>query len=225
MNRYSLRVTLAHQYADVLVEHVSPPCKYFAYCMEVSKEGVQHFHFYLQFECVRQTIINKLLALKRTYKIMLEGNAFYSLKKLKLRDGEDFPYAYLAYMSKDRPEGSLLPGNLPPDVLNKVVKEQEIYLKEYNKKCGKKGPNLLKMFTEQFEAQTWSDHATALDEFYAKSEFLYFTIIKYYKDNGKLIRWFYIMQLIETILTGNCDLVTAGHRERLNRLLPRRYQD
>lgn len=158
-----------------------------------------HVHYYIH---MFEEKTNPLRQYIRKY--IGKGNGIYSLKELD----EEYPVEYLAYVLKD---GEIKSENISQEVLDKA-KEYDISVKASIKDKKAKSIPIWQRIIDEYEYESKSQAPT-------KEQVLY-DVIKWHKDNFKLIREFQIVSYVQTILV-NIDK-DYEHRFR-NRLLEKYF--
>lgn len=177
MKCYKLRCTLKDASSDSVLTCVNTFADVSAYVLEGMMTDNPHVHFYVETDLASRTIRSRLRTL------LGKGNGKYSLKET-----EQFPIAYLAYLLK---EGEVSYINVPQSVIEESQRYDAQVKLEMKKKKDEK-----KSFLLTLESYVKSVVDPDNFDFHTIAE----AILEYYISKDKLINVRLIEQYSTTIL-------------------------
>lgn len=160
--------------------------KEYLYTYENTGEENPHVHMYLQLSKQSRTV--------RAYirKVFGSGNGVYSLKELD----EQYPIEYLAYCMKlGEPTH-----NLPNEIIDKA-KSYDLDVKRSMKEKKSSRRTQLQILDDIIgtECELQGDVYVRSNGLIPCKEFVVDTVIRYYKDEKKLVREFMIVSLVQSL--------------------------
>lgn len=198
MNNFKLRIDLlAHD------ESITKGIKKYAYVQE-KVDTNPHIHYRLETDLKRATIIQRVKKLPGYHK----GNAFYSLRELKPDDD-----GYLRYDAYLRKEGKpTYVGYSEEDI--KEIKEFDSKIKEEikEKKLSKRTA------LQKIESAYFTDVKEGIDvkrDEYVTKEYVVDCVLEFYKQQGTLVREFFMVSLCQTLCLKYVPSYTVSFKRRL----------